>query len=129
MTTGTTVWNFADAYEAIAPRVPDRPCLVHGERSVSWAELDRRATSLAADFVAAGLGRQAKVACYLHNGPEYLETMVAAFKAAMVPVNTNYRYGGDELVYLFDNADAEAVVFHNPLLDEDETNVIYLARA
>ena len=38
--------------------------------------------------------------------------MVAAFKAAMVPVNTNYRYGGDELVYLFDNADAEAVVFH-----------------
>nr|QQZ51905.1 AMP-binding protein [Phenylobacterium glaciei] len=28
------------------------------------------------------------------------------------PFNTNYRYGGDELTYLFDNADAEAVVFH-----------------
>ena len=38
--------------------------------------------------------------------------MVAAFKAAMVPVNTNYRYGAEEIVYLFDNADAEAVVFH-----------------
>jgi fatty-acyl-CoA synthase len=112
MTTGTTAWNFADVYEAIAPRVPDRPCLLHGERSVTWGELDRRATSLAGDFVAAGLRRQSKVACYLHNGPEYLEAMVAAFKVAMVPVNANYRYGGDELVYLFDNADAEAVVFH-----------------
>jgi fatty-acyl-CoA synthase len=38
--------------------------------------------------------------------------MTAAFKAAMAPVNTNYRYGPEEIVYLFDNADAEAVVFH-----------------
>ena len=30
----------------------------------------------------------------------------------MVPVNTNFRYGPDEIVYLFDNADVEAVVFH-----------------
>ena len=75
-------------------------------------QFDRRADALAADFVDAGLGHQAKVACYLYNGPEYMETMVAAFKASMVPVNTNYRYGPDEIIYLFDNADAEAVVFH-----------------
>ena len=52
------------------------------------------------------------MACYLYNGVEYMETMVAAFKAAMAPVNTNYRYGPEEIFYLFDNADAEAVVFH-----------------
>src|SRR5262245_28923951 len=113
----TTAWNFADGYEAIAARIPDRPCLVHGERVVTWSAFDRRSTALAADLVAAGLGPQSKVACYLHNGPEYMETMVAAFKAAMVPVNTNYRYGGDELLYLFDNADAEAVVFHARFAD------------
>jgi acyl-CoA synthetase (AMP-forming)/AMP-acid ligase II len=33
-------------------------------------------------------------------------------KAALVPVNTNYRYRHDELHYLWDNADAAAVVFH-----------------
>ncbi len=113
----TTAWNFADAYEAIAARIRERPALVHGERVVTWGELDRRSAALAADLVAAGLGHQAKVACYLYNGPEYVETMVAAFKAAMVPVNTNYRYGGDELLYLFDNADAEAVVFHARFAD------------
>ena len=33
-------------------------------------------------------------------------------KAGLVPVNTNYRYQGDELVYLWDDADVVAVVFH-----------------
>jgi fatty-acyl-CoA synthase len=108
----TSQWNFADAFEAIAARIPDRACQVQGDRVVTWGELDARANALAADLVAAGLGHQAKVACYLFNGPEYMETVTAAFKAAMVPVNTNYRYGGDEVVYLFDNADAEAIVFH-----------------
>ncbi len=105
-------WNFADVYEAIAARVPDRPCQVRGDRVVTWGEFDRRASALAADLLTAGLTQQSKVACYLHNGVEYLEALVAAFKAGMVPVNTNYRYGPDEIAYLFDNADAEAVVFH-----------------
>jgi fatty-acyl-CoA synthase len=107
-----TNWNFADIYEAVAETVPDRPCQVQGDRTITWRDFDRRADALAADFVDAGLGHQAKVACYLYNGPEYVETMTAAFKAGMAPVNTNYRYGPDEIVYLFDNADAEAVVFH-----------------
>ncbi len=110
-------WNFADIYDAIAARVPDRPCQYHGDRVVTWGEFESRAAALAADFVMAGMGHQAKVACYLTNCPEYLETMYAAFKVAMAPVNTNYRYGAEEILYLFDNADAEAVVFHATYTD------------
>ena len=93
-------WNFADVFEAVAARVPDRPCHIHGTRVVTWAEFDRRANALARDLLAAGLGHQSKVAAYLTNGPEYLETYVAAFKAGLVPVNTNFRYGADEIRYL-----------------------------
>jgi 3-oxocholest-4-en-26-oate---CoA ligase len=107
-----TSWNFADVYEAVAARVPDRPCQIHGDRVVTWAEFDRRANALAADLLGAGLTHQSKVAAYLYNGAEYLEAYVAAFKAGLAPINTNYRYGPEEIVYLFDNADAEAVVFH-----------------
>ena len=32
--------------------------------------------------------------------------------AGLVPVNTNYRYTDDELAYLWENSDAEVVVFH-----------------
>ncbi len=107
-----TEWNYADVWEAVADAVPERPAQIHGGRSLTWTDFDRRADALARRFLDAGLGRQAKVAAYLYNAPEYLETYYAAFKAGLVPVNTNYRYVADELVYLFDNADAEAVVFH-----------------
>ncbi|WP_304175832.1 AMP-binding protein [Phenylobacterium aquaticum] len=107
-----TGWLFADVWEAIAGAQPDRPALIQGERVVTWGAFDARADALAARLVAAGVGSDAKVAAYLYNGPEYLEVYYAAFKAGLDPINTNYRYGGEELVYLFDNADAEVVVFH-----------------
>lgn len=107
-----SAWNFADVYEAIAARVPEHPCQTQGDRVISWGEFDARTNALAHDLVAAGLARQSKVAAYLYNGPEYLETYIAAFKGAFAPVNTNYRYGPEEVAYLFDNADAEAVIFH-----------------
>jgi len=105
-------WTFADVWEAIAAVQPDTPALVQGDRVVTWSQFDARSDALAAHFIAEGLGRQAKVAAYLYNGPEYLESYFAAFKGGFAPVNTNYRYGPEEVTYLFDNADAEAVVFH-----------------
>ncbi|HET6792844.1 MAG TPA: acyl-CoA synthetase [Acidimicrobiales bacterium] len=110
-----TSWTFADVWEAIAAAQPDRPAHIQGERVVTWRQFDARADALAAHLVAAGLGHQAKVAAYLYNGPEYLETYVACFKAGLAPLNVNYRYGPDEVTYLLDNADAEAVVFHSSL--------------
>ncbi len=110
--TSPTAWNWADVFETIAATTPDAPAQVCGERRFSWADFDRRADNLAADMLAAGIGEQGKVAAYLTNCPEYLETYYAAFKAGLAPVNTNFRYGPEEIRYLFDNADAEAVVFH-----------------
>jgi fatty-acyl-CoA synthase len=110
-------WTFAEAWEAIAASQPDRLALIHGERVITWGQFDRRADALAEHMIAAGLSHQAKVAGYLYNGPEYLETYFAAFKGGFAPVNTNYRYGPEEVAYLFDNADAEAVVFHAGFTD------------
>jgi 3-oxocholest-4-en-26-oate---CoA ligase len=106
------VWNYANLWESVARATPTRPALIHGEQVLTWEQFDSRANALARRLVEKGLTHQSKVAAYLYNGPEYIESYYAAFKAGLVPFNTNYRYSGDELVYLFDNADAEAVVFH-----------------
>jgi len=105
-------WNFAEVWEVCARQVPDAPAQVQGDRTVEWADFDRRANGVAQALLDAGLTHQDKVAQYLHNCPEYLESQFACFKAGLAPVNTNYRYIDDELVYLWDNADARAVVFH-----------------
>jgi acyl-CoA synthetase (AMP-forming)/AMP-acid ligase II len=115
-----TGWNLAEIWERNADRFPDAIAQIHGERVSTWAEFDRRADGIAATLLAAGLGHQAKVAHYLYNCPEYLESMFGMYKAAMVPVNTNYRYSDDELAYLWDNADAEAVVFHGSFVERCE---------
>jgi fatty-acyl-CoA synthase len=107
-----TDWNFADVWETVADTVPDAPALVHGERRLTWAELEARANGVARVLLELGVAHQDKVAHYLYNGPEYLESTFGILKAGLVPVNTNYRYTDDELVYLWDNADAVAVIFH-----------------
>ena len=104
-------WTFADVFESVAVALPDAPALLHGANTVTWSELDRRANGLAQHLLDVGAGHQDKVAFYLYNRSEYIELFLACSKASLVHVNTNYRYVDDELVYVWDNADAVAVVF------------------
>jgi fatty-acyl-CoA synthase len=104
-------WCFADVFETVASLVPDAPALIHGETRRTWREYDDRAGRIASALVGAGLKPDAKVGLYGYNSSEYLEGQYGVFKARGVPVNVNYRYVEHELLYLLDNADAEAIFF------------------
>ena len=110
-------WNFADVWEVAAEKLPDAQALVHGSNRTTWRELDQRANGIGNALLGLGVEKQDKVAQYLYNGNEYLESLFGIWKAGLVPVNTNYRYGNEELLYLWDNADAVAVVFHGIFAD------------
>jgi len=104
-------------WELHARRFPDAPAAIHGGEVHTWREFNERANGIANTLLAAGVGHQDKVAQYMHNCPEYLESMFGLFKISLVPVNTNYRYTEDELTYLWDNSDAVAVIFHATYTD------------
>jgi fatty-acyl-CoA synthase len=117
--------NLAVIHEAIAEVIPERECLVHRDRRLTWAQVTDRSRRLGDLLRARGLGchrsraelenwesGQDHVGIYLYNGIEFLESMLGVFKARAAPFNVNYRYVEEELVYLFDNADAKAVIFH-----------------
>ena len=120
-----TQFNLARVHEAVTPLVPDRPCLVWGERRVTYAELAARADRLASLLAAHGLGchrerselaghesGQDHLGLYLYNGNEYLEGMLGSYKARVAPFNVNYRYVEEELAYLLRDAKARALVYH-----------------
>ncbi len=109
--------HFATVWESIADVIPDAPAVTHDRVSRTWSEYDERAARLAAAFSAAGLGPDSKVGLYLYNGNEYMEAQYAAMKLRGVPININYRYLDEELRYLLDNSDAQALVFHASLAD------------
>jgi 3-oxocholest-4-en-26-oate---CoA ligase len=115
-----TDWVYADVWETAADLFPGAPALTHGDRHVTWSEFDRLADGMATWLLADGVHRQDKVALYLYNCPEYLEVEFACLKLGLVPINTNYRYADDELAYLWDNADAVAVVFHGTFVERIE---------
>ena len=106
-------FQFANAWEVIADTIPDKPALICGDRLRTWREYDDRAARIATALTRAGLGPDAKVGIYLHNSNEYLEAQYATFKIRGCPINVNYRYKADELIYLLDNADAQAVVYQS----------------
>ncbi|QFU75815.1 acyl-CoA synthetase [Halioglobus maricola] len=105
-------FNIADMYEMVADKVPGRDALVCGDQRATFAELDQRANQLAHYLTAQGVSAGDHVGLYLYNCNEYLEGMLACFKIRAVPINVNYRYVKDELLYIFDNADMVACI-HN----------------
>ncbi|HEY1651217.1 MAG TPA: AMP-binding protein [Acidimicrobiales bacterium] len=115
-----TDWNYADVWETVADVQPEAPAVVQGSRTLLWEEFDRGADGLGQFLLDLGVAQQDKVAVYLYNSPEYMQTSYGAMKVGLVPVNTNYRYGDDELAYLWENADAVAVVFHGSFGDRIE---------
>ena len=115
-----TDWNYADVWETVADVKPDAIVVTQGERHVSWQRIDRGVDGVARFLLDQGVGQQDKVAVYLYNCPEYLQACFAAIKVGLVPVNTNYRYGDDELSYLWNNADSVAVVFHGTFVGRIE---------
>jgi fatty-acyl-CoA synthase len=109
--------HFATVWESIADAIPDLPATTHGSVTRSWAEYDDRAARVAGALTAAGLGPGAKVSLFMYNCNEYMESQFGAFKMRGVPINVNYRYLDDELWYLLDNSDSEAIIFHSSLGD------------
>lgn len=110
--------HYATIWEAIADRIPTSPALRHGERHISWGELDNRSARLAGALLAHGIGVGDGVAVYMHNRPEYFEIFFASLKIRAAPSNVNYRYRSDELLGLLENSEAKALFFDAELRDE-----------
>ena len=104
--------DFASVWEMVSDLVPENDALICGEDIVTWKEYDDRASKIASALSEAGLGANSKAGLYLNNSNEYLIAQYAIFKVGGIPINVNYRYVEEELIYLLENSDAEAVFYH-----------------
>ncbi|MFY0512782.1 acyl-CoA synthetase [Streptomyces anulatus] len=111
-------YNLADLFESVVDAVPDREALLYvdhpgtgAERRLTYTELDAAANRIAHHLIDAGIRPGEHLGLHLYNGVEYLQTVLGALKARIVPVNVNYRYVEEELVYLYRDADLAALVF------------------
>ncbi|MFN2538232.1 MAG: AMP-binding protein, partial [Mycobacteriales bacterium] len=123
-------FNLALVSEVITAAIPDREVMVWRDRRLTYGQLGDRSRRLASYLHGRGLGArtpraqlaghesgQDHVALFMHNGNEYLESMLGCFKSRTVPVNVNYRYVAEELQYLFLNSRSRAVIYHGCFAD------------
>ncbi|MFD8814532.1 acyl-CoA synthetase [Streptomyces sp. NPDC059627] len=111
-------YNLADLFESVVDVAPDREALVYldhpgtgAERRLTYAELDAAANRIGHHLIDSGIRPGEHLGLHLYNGVEYLQTVLGCLKARVVPVNVNYRYVEEELVYLYRDADLVALVF------------------
>ncbi len=124
-TTGPGGWALAAVHDVVAGAVPDREMVVCGDVRRTYGEVAQRTRGLAAFLVDRGIGLrreradlarwesgQDAVALVLHNGPEYLEAMLGAYRARAVPFNVNQHYRPAEVGSLLADLGTRAVVYH-----------------
>jgi len=120
-----TGFNLSTVVDTVARAVPDQEVMVWRDLRLTYAELNRRVDGVAHFLVDQGLGchterselaghesGQDHLGIYLRNGNEYLEAMVAGYRARVAGVNVNYRYVEEELLYLLTDAQTTALVYH-----------------
>ncbi len=110
--------------DAVAAAIPDRDLIIQGDRRYTYAQTVERSNRLASYLHSRGLGchtersalaghetGQDLLGIYAYNGSEFIETLLAAFRARIAPFNVNYRYVRDELRYLLADSGATALVY------------------
>jgi acyl-CoA synthetase (AMP-forming)/AMP-acid ligase II len=105
-----SAWNLASVLAHHADRFPDRACLVWGDETITYAELDRRAGATAAGLAKLGVSRGDVVAILLYNCPELLEAMFAVSRIGAVFMPINWRLAGEEIAYIATHAGARCVI-------------------
>jgi fatty-acyl-CoA synthase len=102
-------WTLARTFAARAEEHPERTLIVAGGRSLTYGQVDARASALAAALAELGIEAGDRVAIVMPNWPEWIITLLAAAKlgATVVPINSRLSY--HELKYQLRHAEVSAV--------------------
>jgi acyl-CoA synthetase (AMP-forming)/AMP-acid ligase II len=103
-------WSLGDVIREQARRRGDGPMMTYGTRTITWSEMDARASRVAQALVAAGLAEQSRVALLDKNGPEFFEVLLGGGKANIVNVAVNGRLTPAEMAYVINDAGARMLV-------------------
>jgi fatty-acyl-CoA synthase len=117
-------FDLSTVFRTVAEAIPDQTVLIWRDLRLTYAQMDARIDGVAHYLVSRGLGchierdrlaghqsGQDHVGLYMRNGNEYLEAMVAGYRARVAPFNVNFRYVEEELLYLLTDSGARALFY------------------
>ena len=86
-------------------------------RSFTYADLDRRADAMAAQFASLGIGRGDRVAVLAHNGVEFFDIQFACARTGSICVLLNWRLTVTELEFMINDSTPTLIIHDSTFAD------------
>jgi len=105
--------RFANALEMFLETVktaPEQAAIYYFDQAISYSDLDRQSSALAAALKDRGVAKGDRVALYLQNIPQFLVGMYGAFKAGAIVVLCNPMFKQRELEYHLNDSGAKGLI-------------------
>ncbi|MFW0794393.1 AMP-binding protein [Gordonia sp. CPCC 205515] len=99
-----------DVFDAAVAADSDAPFVYYFDGTLTFGDVDRAASALAAALVAEGFSPGERLAIYVQNNPSFIIGLVAAWRAGGVAVAVNPMNKQRELTYILTDSGATALL-------------------
>lgn len=109
--------SMLEAWRAHVDSRPDAPSVHYFDRTLTFAQIDAAADALAGALVREGIGAGDRIAVYLQNDPQWLVTVLSAWKIGAIPTSVNPMLRAEELRHILVDSGAVALICLDSLYD------------
>ena len=113
-------------FELQAARQPNAVAVVHGEKQISYGELNRRANQLAHYLRAHGVGLETRVGVLMERSANWILALLGILKAGGVYVPLDGSYPAGRLRFMLDDADIRLLLTERGQPQIEASEVVYL---
>lgn len=103
---------------------PEQPAIYYFDQSMSYGELDRKSTALAAALGQRGVLHGDRIALYLQNIPQFLIALYGAWKVGAIVVPCNPMFKQRELEYHLNDSGAKGLICLESLYETIARDVV-----
>ncbi|WP_327084965.1 acyl-CoA synthetase [Nonomuraea sp. NBC_01738] len=108
--------SLGDLLRRSAARYPAKTALIHGDRRLTYAELDAAVNRTANALAARGIGKGDRFALFSHNNDTFVVAYFALARLGAISVPINFMLGAEEVGYILGHSGATGILAEDALL-------------
>ncbi len=110
-------WVIADMIRRSAYRYPDKPALIFGDKTLTYAELERECNRTANALAALGVRKYDRVSILAHNTIHHVLTWLGCAKIGAIYLAINYLLRGKDISYCIGHSESKVFIVEDALFD------------
>ncbi|MDQ1278062.1 MAG: fatty-acyl-CoA synthase, partial [Thermodesulfobacteriota bacterium] len=110
-------WVIADMIRRSAYHYPDKPALIYGDKTLTYAELERECNRTANALTALGVQKYDRVSILAHNTIHHVLTWIGCAKIGAIYLAINYLLRGKDIAYCINHSESKIFIVEDALFD------------